>query len=291
MSTKISKLTEANPIPMGQRGAVRPELRSTARPALFDFSRVALAAGALAVASCATSAEPVRILRVGDSITRLTAMNPVLQEKLRAAGLEVDFVGTQRPAGDAPGTDTDCEGYNGRSIEFFTTFQKTYGDEAYSEHRVVTNAIPLQKALVDFQPHVVLAMVGVNNLGARGTNLDVADLTAKLETFCDRLEEWSPAGARYVFSTVPPANGAKNPENPHRNLLHQLYNEQVVRPVITRRIAAGKPYTLADPFAVLTPEDLSDNVHPNRKGKERLNTVWAEAVLQALGRKAEATKP
>lgn len=291
MSTKISKPTDASLSPMGQRDTTRAEFRSTARPALFDFPRAALAAGAVAVACCATSAEPVRILRVGDSIMRLTAMNPVLQEKLRAAGLEVDFVGTQKPVADAPGTDTDCEAYNGRSIEFFTTFQKTYGDEPYSDNCVVSNAVPLQKALVDFKPHVVLAMVGVNNLGARGTNLDVAGLTAKLETFCDRLEEWSPAGARYVFSTVPPANGAKNPENPQRNLLHQLYNEQVVRPVIARRIAAGKPYTLADPFALLTPDDLSDNVHPNRKGKERLNAVWAEAVLQALGRKAECKQP
>ena len=234
--------------------------------------------------SAASAAEPLRVLRVGDSITRLTATNPVFAERLAAAGLKVDFVGAQKPAGEKPGLDTDCEGYNGRPIEFFTKHQATYGDEPFSDGCPMADAVPLRKALADFKPQVVVAMVGVNNLAGKGPEIDAAGLTAKLEEFCDKLEQWLPAGAKVVLSTVPPANDAMDPQQPHRNQRHRLYNEQVVRPLAARRIAAGKPYTLADPEPVMLPADIKDLVHPNDAGKTKLNTAWAAAVLKALGK-------
>lgn len=230
------------------------------------------------------AAESVRILRVGDSVTRLTAINPVLWDKLTEAGVEVQFVGAQNPAPDRAGLSTSCEGYNGRPMEFFTTHQATYGDEPFSDHHPMTDAIPLKRALDEYRPHVVLAMVGINDLSGNNSTIPTAALTAKLEQFCDRLEEWAPPGMKFVISTVPPANEAKDPGNPNRNQRHRLYGEEVVRPVVERRIAAGKPYTLADPYPAMTPEDLKDGVHPNAGGKAKLNEVWAAAILKSLGR-------
>lgn len=230
----------------------------------------------------ARAAEPIRILRVGDSITRMTAMDGTLGRLLAEAGLTVDFVGAQKPSADEAGADTDCEGYNGRPIEFFTKHQATYGDEPYSDNCPMADAIPLQKAIETYRPDLVLVMVGVNNLAGPNPGIPTAALTTKLENFLDRLEEWKPAGTSIVLSTVPPANEAKDPGNPNRNLRHQLYSTNVVRPVFERRLAAGKPYTLADPNAVLAPEDIKDGVHPSRAGKKKLNAVWAEAVLRAL---------
>lgn len=63
-------------------------------------------------------AETVKVLRVGDSITCLTAINPELYDKLTEAGIEVVFVGSQRPYPDREGLVTACEGFNGRRIEF-----------------------------------------------------------------------------------------------------------------------------------------------------------------------------
>lgn len=229
--------------------------------------------------------EKVRILRVGDSITRMTATDPGFYDALVAAGLEVEFVGSQKPIPDRPGLPTACEGFNGRPIEFFTTHQATYGDEPFSDGYPMADAIPLKRALEEERPDVVLAMVGVNNLAGRWPQIEVERLTSLLEEFCDRMEEWAPPGTRFVMSTVPPANDAKDPPNPHRAERHRLYNEQVVKPVVARRIEQGKPYTLADPWPDLIPEeDLSDSVHPNRKGKPKLNAVWAQAVLNALGK-------
>jgi hypothetical protein len=235
--------------------------------------------------------EPIRILRVGDSITRMTAVDPTLANKLAEAGLVVDFVGAQKPASDVAGLDTDCEGYNGRPIEFFTTYQATYGDEPYSDNCPMADAIPLQKALDTYKPDLVLVMVGVNNLEGSAPQIDEAGLTAKLDNFLDRMEEWSPPGTRFVLSTVPPANDAKDPGNPNRNERHRLYGTNVVRPVFERRVAAGKPYTLADPYPAMSPEDIKDGVHPSRAGKVPLNTVWAESIKQALGVQAKAQEP
>lgn len=226
----------------------------------------------------------IRILRVGDSITRMTATEGTLGRLLREAGLEVNFVGSQRATPDTPGADPDCEGYNGRPIEFFTRHQAIYGDEPFSNNRIIEDAIPLKRALGTYQPHLVLVMVGVNNLAGSQPDIPVERLTGLLDEFLDRLEEWMPAGTRIVLSTVPPVNEARDPANPHRNERHRLYGEQVVRPVFERRLAAGRPYTFADVFPALTAEDFSDAVHPNRAGRAKLNTVWAEAILKALGR-------
>jgi hypothetical protein len=55
----------------------------------------ALALSSIFLSFGALHAETVRILRVGDSITRMTATNPVLYDRLTEAGLEVVFVGSQ----------------------------------------------------------------------------------------------------------------------------------------------------------------------------------------------------
>ena len=246
---------------------------------LFIFSAVVLAASTL-------HGEPVRILRVGDSITRLTAVNPVLADKLAEAGVEAVFVGSQRPAPDRAGLVTNCEGFNGRPIEFFTTHQTSYGDEPYGDNCPMADAIPLKRALEEEKPDVVLAMVGVNNMQGKDPQIPVEALTAKLGEFCDRLEEWMPPGTKIVISTVPPANDAKDPGNPNRNERHRLYGELVVKPVVASRIAAGKPYTLADPYPAMTPDDIKDSVHPTTGGKAKLNSVWAGAILEALGKQA-----
>lgn len=234
-------------------------------------------------------AEPVKVLRVGDSITRLTATNPVLFDKLTEAGLEVTFVGSQKPHGDRPGLQTACEGFNGRPLEFFTRFQKTYGDEPYSDGFPMAEAIPLKRALEEEKPDVVLAMVGVNNMQGKEPAIQEEALKTEFTRFLNKLEEWSGEGVRFVISTIPPANDPKDPGNPHRNERHRLFNEKVVKPLVEARIAEGKPYVLVDVYAALEPEaHIKDSVHPNNDGKTLLNTLWAEGILKALG-KAPAT--
>lgn len=240
---------------------------------------------ALVLPQFVVSETHVRILRVGDSITRLTATNPTLYDKLTEAGYQVTFVGSQKPHPDRPGLETNCEGFNGRPIEFFTTYQATYGDEPFNDNCPMADAIPLERALREEQPDVVLVMVGVNNMTGKHPQINAERLTEKLEEFCDRMEEWAPPGTRFVISTIPPANDNKDPDNPHRNERHRLYNEQVVKPLFERRVAQGKPYTLADPYPHLDPEEhIKDSVHPNSNGKTILNSVWAQAILTALSK-------
>ena len=232
------------------------------------------------------TAKPVRILRIGDSITRMASTDPTLARRLNEAGVEHVFVGGQHPRGGPADLNTACDGYDGKPIEFFLTQQASYGQE-----QVFTDALPLQRALQTERPDLILAMLGVNNLGnTSAAEIDVTKLTGLLREFIDRTEEWMPKGALILVATVPPANDANGKDGPalNRNLRHTLYNDRVVRPLIAELAAAGRPVRLVDHHAALTPADNYDVVHQNETGRTKINTVWADAVLATLAVAAKA---
>jgi hypothetical protein len=223
---------------------------------------------------------PLRILRVGDSITRYAASDASLGQQLTEAGIDHDFVGSQR----WPGTrhDSDCEGYNGKRIRFFIHRQ-----DGEFGHRDTPNkdAVPIDLALERFQPDVVLLMIGANDLGGpAGPEIDVKALSAQYNMLLDRIREKAPE-ALLVVATVTPADASYQAweRMEHRNQRVRAFNEHVVKPAVSSRIDQGESIVLADMFPALDPDkDLSDGVHPNERGKKAINRVWAEALTAAL---------
>ena len=237
----------------------------------------------LAFAPLLVSAEtsPLKILRIGDSITRYAATDPTLAVGLREAGIGHEMVGSQQSSPSDPAS--RMEGYNGVPIQFFTRHQERFGDPA----TLNTDAVPLDLALTRFQPDFILLMVGTNNLGQpEGPEIDVAALRGHLDALLDRIHALAPA-ARLIVATATPADNryAKWPRMAHRNERTAAYNEQVVKPAVAARAAAGRRVSLADAFAALDPAtDLSDGVHPNASGKAKINQVWLAAIRAALAR-------
>jgi lysophospholipase L1-like esterase len=214
-------------------------------------------------------------MRVGDSITRFAASDPGLCHDLERAGIRYEMVGSQNSP--VPGACGRMEGYNGKTIQFFTRFQEAFGDDGALNHR----AVPIELAIGRYRPDLVLLMVGTNNLG--GTDdpaIKVDELRGYLDTLLDRLRELAPA-AHVIVSTATPANNyyAAWKNMARRNVRTAAYNDEVVKPAVAGRIAAGWRISLADAFAALDPAtDLSDGVHPNEAGKAKINAMWFAAI-------------
>jgi lysophospholipase L1-like esterase len=177
------------------------------------------------------------------------------------------------------------EGYNGKTIQFFTRFQEAFGDDGALNHR----AVPIELAIERYRPDLVLLMVGTNNLG--GTDdpaIKVDELRGHLELLLDRLHELAP-NAHAIVSTVTPANNnhANSKSMPFRNQRTAAYNQRVVKPAVAERIAAGRRISLADAFTALDPAaDLCDAVHPNEAGKAKINATWFAAIQAWRGAQA-----
>lgn len=213
----------------------------------------------------------IKILRVGDSITRYAASHPGLCLALEQAGIPYEMVGSQE--WPVKGFSGRMEGYNGKTIQFFTSPQKEFGHPDTLNH----DAVPIEK----FNPDLILLMVGTNNLGGTDRNeIDVPKLRGFLDDLLNRIHSLAPA-AHVMVATAPPArNNWKNkPGMAFRNERTAAYNEQVVKPSVTALAAAGRPISLVDIFSALDPEiDLSNGVHPNESGKAKINAQWFAAI-------------
>ena len=229
-------------------------------------------------------AAPLKILRMGDSITRYAASDATLVRLLDEAGIRHEMVGSQD--WPANGRSNLMEGYNGVPIQFFTTRQKQFGQPA----TLNTDAVPLELAIERFQPDLVLLMVGTNNLGnSEQPEINVSMLRTHLDRLLDRLRELAP-NAHVIVATATPANNdyTKWPNMAHRNERTAAYNERVVRPAVAARAAEGWSISLADAFAALDPAtDLSDGVHPNNAGRAKINRVWFAAIEEWRAEKAQ----
>ena len=225
----------------------------------------------LAFAMPLLSAEPLRILCVGDSITQggkndreeYTYRLP-LQRKLRAAGIAFDFIGSQNQGVHpdatwpevAPGVpfDPDHEGY--------------YGNKTADVIRKATAAWTADSPV----PDVVLIHLGTNDQD----NLPHADtVQAPLREFIGFLRGKNPKvivllghlnyndsqGAYAIRALVEPlANGLNSKESPVRTVAHyEGWNE--------------KPETAG--------ADTFDWAHPNPQGQQKMADHWM-LVLRPL---------
>ena len=200
-----------------------------------------------------TSAKPLRILPLGDSITRGSYLaqkdgkamgmphplggvwRRILQDKLRAAGIAFDFVGALNYAAFGrdgvidPSFDPDHHGLAG-----------------FSNSRILTGGI--------------LLMSGTNDL-------DAAARDRLIRTIGES------SRAHLLVATILPQ---KAPRPGWQKV--DAYNASLPALVAAQK-AAGKRITLVDMHAAITTDDLlADGVHPGRTGMEKMAAVWFEAL-------------
>jgi hypothetical protein len=262
---------------------------------------------AILVLGCQLSAEPIRILRIGDSITWQQSGEATLQDRLDAAGIDYVMVGTQNwfddggyvPVNLAREENQNNEGYPAMTVEWFTDPNFSWASwqaRPTTIERGFGNT-PIIHALSQNMPDIILLMIGTNNTqrdrnGVQGENsigeVDVAFLSQKYEDLLSMMDFFSPEAKVFVAEIIDVVDtGAGNGANRSARTLH--FNENVVRPVVQARIDAGQSFTLLNFFDLLdVPGDFMDSVHPNDNGIQKMNNAWADAFIAHLAPASDA---
>lgn len=233
--------------------------------------------------------EPLRILPLGDSITRGSYLaqqegksvglphpdgggwRKPLQDKLRAAGIAFDFVGELNYAAfgrngvvDAA-FDPDHHGLAGFSnARILTGGLVPTPPDVLRARGVKAITVPgLVEVLQRQQPDVILLMSGANGL-------DAAARDKLIRTIGDK------STAHLFVATILPQ---KAPRVGWEQV--DAYNASLPA-IVAAEQAAGKRITLVNMHAALTTDDLlPDGVHPNRVGMEKMADVWFKALTAA----------
>jgi hypothetical protein len=223
------------------------------------------------------ASDPCKILPLGDSITWGISFGGGYRIKLMAHAAtdmkKLTFVGydTANPpsssAVSALGAASSMwtpnhEGHSGWTIqqddELVLGTSKANNDGVnYSGKKVVA----------DLDPHIVLVHLGTNDF--RG---DIAGAPARLGTLIDHVVADAPNALVVVASVIvyPGGGGAV-----------KTFNDQIPGLVKTRA-DAGKHVVFVDLFTALTSSDLSDGVHPNEGGYEKMAVGWYGVIKQYL---------
>jgi hypothetical protein len=124
-----------------------------------------------------------------------------------------------------------------------------------------------KKVVADLKPNIVLVHLGTNDF--RG---DIAGAPDRLGSLIDHVVADAPSALVVVASVIPYPGGGSAVET---------FNK-AVQGVVKPRTDAGKHVIFVDMFAGLTSSDLSDGVHPNEGGYEKMAVVWYGAIKQYL---------
>jgi lysophospholipase L1-like esterase len=223
-------------------------------------------------ASASASAEglpaaPLRVMPLGDSITMgigsatMSSYRIDLQNRLAAAGLRVDFVGSQRDG--APATaDLDHEGHSGWTIAKISSQVNGW--------------------LADSRPDAVLLQIGTNDLRTAAGSVGA---TGRLSALIDQIKTAAPA-AEILVAKI---SGTKSAGAADQQKRTDAYNARVPR------IVAGKGahVHLVDQSTVKG-IDIRDGLHPNDFGYAKMSWNWFQAmapIYRLSTSRSKATNP
>lgn len=204
----------------------------------------------------AASATPMRMMPLGDSITRGPSApsgwdrrssggyRGLLKQKLVDAAVDVDMVGSQSH-GDFG--DTQHEGHGGFRID-----QLADGVNSW---------------LAANPPDIVLLMAGTN--GVRWKHDDPADYAAELDDLVGQIFSQMAGDVHISVASIPPM--LANDQHRRNNWKVEVYNSYLPG-IVEKYRDAGQSISFVDVHASLTPDtDIwTDGVHPRRAGFEKI---------------------
>lgn len=219
---------------------------------LVSFFFILLATACIPAYS-ADESKVYRIMPVGDSITEGGpktggAYRPLLLEKLKQAGYRVEYVGSRMTFGSLP-----HEGYGGRKAEVLATvvpkhFQSTPAD-------------------------IVLIHAGHNH---RAEEAPVPKIVAATEQMIAEFRKINPKVAVLVAKVIPSGNLPKYAYIPELNTELEKMAQRLNTP--------AQPVILVDQASGFDPstDTITDKVHPNAQGAEKMSARWFEALKGLL---------
>jgi lysophospholipase L1-like esterase len=213
------------------------------------------------------------VLPLGDSITEGCCTAPMggyrieLFRQATKNGKNITFVGSLT---------------NGPSTVDGKTFpQKHEGHGGYtidtdSGHSGISGTIT-QNALSSGKPHIVLLMIGTNDING---NVDTANAPTRLGKLIDDITTRAPSALLVVASIIPSKNDGTNSN-------FQKYNAAIPG-LIDTRAKAGKHVVFLDNYKAFSADTsykttlLADNLHPNTAGYVVLGQAWYGVIGSLL---------
>lgn len=196
---------------------------------------------------------------LGDSITQGTRRHegyrPLLWQRLRAAGYDVDFVGSLdhlHPFGRGEGYDHDHEGHWGWRVDQVLALIDVWARDA--------------------APDIVLLHLGTNDLGAQQSIESTFD---ELRLTLDAIRRHRPRVA-ILLAEIIPGSPARLTESVRQfNAYLAANHDQLATP--------DSPVILVDHYTGFDPRtDTYDGVHPNAAGATKMADAWFDALAPLL---------
>jgi lysophospholipase L1-like esterase len=226
--------------------------------------------GTSAYNPCPTDGTPCKILPFGDSITRGVKSSDdagyrsALFKLVVAAKQNVIFTGslsngpTQVSGQSFPRMH---EGRPGWTIDpGYNMISSSYGG--------ISSLVP--SPALDGKPHIILLMIGTNDLFAR----DTANMAARLEVLLDKIASNAP-NALIVLAQITPLDST--------NAALSAYNVKI--PGIVQSHAEKGQHIIGVDMSKLPTSELKDGTHPNDQGYAYMANVWYTAIKGLLPNK------
>jgi lysophospholipase L1-like esterase len=221
--------------------------------------------------------DPVKILCLGDSITKGAGAEAQggyrgpLQVMLQRAGLRYDFLGRYKTQGIP---DPNHEGDGGMRL-----VRMLSENEAVAKQALDANP----------NPDIILLLIGINDLiEKRNTPQATLDRMALL---LDELKQYAPDARIIVGNLVPNAadDPVRDPAGYDPAKIYVNSEDKVLEfnrglpGVIAFKKAQGIKVEWVDLHSEMTRYDLSDGIHPNKIGYDKMASVWFKAVIASSG--------
>ena len=197
------------------------------------------------------AAEPVRIMPVGDSITQggktfVTYRLP-LDQKLRAAGANYVFVGSQQSEG--PDGPLWHEGYGGKNAEFLAGI--------------------MPQRLKQAKPDIILLHCGHNH---SAEEKPVPGIIAAERAIIEAARKQNPKVVVLLAQVIASGKLPKYGYLPELNQAEVLLARELSRP--------EAPVMIVDQYTGFDPQKdtILDKVHPNAQGAEKMANKWFLAL-------------
>jgi lysophospholipase L1-like esterase len=215
-----------------------------------------LALAAALAAAAPAQADPLKIMAIGDSLTKgigsthRAGYRLEFLARMKAAGVDVDMVGSFH---DGPKEiDRDHQGHQGQGVAKL--------DEVSFEE------------LRRERPNAVILMIGTND--AKEKSLVPEAFRIRYSVLLDRI--LAESHVKLVAATIPPTRFGRKAK-----LINGING--IIKSEVEKRASAGKAVRLVDVYSLIEGRaDFVDNLHMNDAAYAKVGDAFADALLELL---------
>ena len=235
--------------------------------------------------SIALNAQQVRILPLGDSITRdsfsadprpdslLTGYRQPLWLLLQTAGYKVDFIGSDSAGyGATPKFDSDNGGFPGYTTKQLLNLIKT-GYNIYGNQ--VTNGPYLNY----YTPDIILLHIGTNGLDTTTSYLE--DLLNYIDDFEDSTNTQIWVILAKIINRIPNSSISTTYNNNIQKMFDRRISNGDKLKIVDMENDAGFIYRI-DTTAPYSDGDMFDYLHPNKSGNNKMANLFYDTLKVLL---------